>query len=536
MHKAFNKKIDVRNLFQYPTIAELSRLLAEKEAVEFIRIEPQSVKPYYELSYNQKRIWILQKLNPGSSVFNIPVRVTLEPSEPGEYEAIKKVLAALAARHESFRTGFKGVGEAIAQVIQPGMEAGLPVEEIDLTHLPVEEANARRQELFLEESALLFDIDTGPLWRVKLVIFKNGCDLILNMHHLISDGWSMDILRQEFGVLYHVFKEGEDNPLKPLRIQYKDYAAWYNRLLTDRERMKEAVEFWKQQLSGDIPVLKLPYNYHVPEDTVPANHDYLSSPWDYENIDNKKLSKQKFLRGSRGQFFQKEPPGRRRQKSAGYRVVVTGSVVEGLRSIAFTHHASLFMVLLAGFNMFLSILRGQEDIVLAIPGAARQHEDLKNIVGLFVNTLIIRTQVNPGETFGNFLNRVRENTSKVLEYQSYPLELICEELNIQYPKIPVFLNMLNIGSSPLASLADSEIESYHLDQVQDTKFDMVCYLTEYQNGIEIMCHYFRNLFRPAAIEKMIKFYVRLLESIAGDPNKLVKDYHKSDKPRKFKRQ
>jgi non-ribosomal peptide synthetase component F len=193
------------------------------------------------------------------------------------------------------------------------------------------------------------------------------------------------------------------------------------------------------------------------------------------------------------------------------------------------------MVLLAGFNLLLYRLTGQDDILLGVPGAARQHQDLKNIVGFFVNTLILRHKVNPGETFIHFLSKVQNNTLQVLENQSFPLELLCSRYEINYPKISVFFNMsifLNTTQENLESAG-----SYHIQSVQDAKFDMVCYLEEYKNGIPIHTHYYKELFKPQTIEGIMQLYRVIMEDISRDPGKKISQYKCSltGKKRKLRR-
>ncbi|MCP5102376.1 MAG: hypothetical protein GY950_03305, partial [bacterium] len=179
-------------------------------------------------------------------------------------------------------------------------------------------------------------------------------------------------------------------------LQYKDYAVWQNQLLADETQMDKAVEYWKEQLSGTLPVLNLPY-------------DYSRSP------------------GSK--------------ESAAYRWVIPEELTHRLLAMAVEQRASLFMVLLAGFNVLLAQVTGQKDIMIAIPAAARQHEALKNIIGMFVNTLILRNHIPTDEPFVDFFKRLRQNTFNVLEYQGIPLELICGRLKIKYPEVSVFFNM-----------------------------------------------------------------------------------------------
>jgi hypothetical protein len=353
------------------------------------------------------------------------------------------------------------------------------------------ERERNRHQAAIEESSHIFNLEEAPLFRVRLNRCQPGeYDLVFNIHHLITDGWSMEILIEEFFRLYEARKQGVICDLEPLQFQYRDYAAWQNRLLADKEKMGKAKAFWRRYLSGTLPVLNLPY--------------------DFPRIASE---------GSKA--------------SSGYRWVIPESLSIKLREMAAGHRTSLFMVLLAGFNLLLSQVTGQKDIMLGIPAAARQHDALKNIVGMFVNTLIIRSSINPGESFKDFFNRLQDNIFNVLDYQDFPLELICSELKIKYPQLAVFFNMLNIGPSLQETL--SNFESRHMEKVQAAKFDIVCYLKEYKNGIEMRCHYFRNRFKPATIEMLMDMYKKMLDKLCSEPVKKVGEYTFTRKKKKLNR-
>jgi iturin family lipopeptide synthetase B len=302
----------------------------------------------------------------------------------------------------------------------------------------------------------------------------------------------MEVLKYEFSLLYNSLRQGNEQSLpglEPVNIRYIDYAHWHNRLLADPERMAGPLEFWRKHLQGTIPLLDLPYDF-------PANE----------------------LTG---------------KKSSGYRIAVDEETTDALRILGRQYNATLYMVLLAGINLLLSRLRGQEDILIAMPGAARQHEDLKNLIGLFANTLMLRTRIDNEETFGDFLKRLQDDALNVLEYQSYPLELICEQLNIKYPRLSFFFNMVNT-INPNLPLLDNR-EAYHIETIQDAKFDIVLYLTEYKNAINLVCCYYTRLFKPETIEKMMRMYLQLLRRVAEAPDKQLKEYKGPAKKRKLKR-
>jgi fengycin family lipopeptide synthetase D len=485
LHKEFQVKVKLLDVFQASTIRELAERIKEMKTEEYRSIRLVEEKEYYPASYNQKRLWLLNRGNTTGSTFNMPGRITLRHKV--DATLIEKALSRIIERHDSFRTGFQQVEGRLVQVVKN--EIKIPLEIKDLSSLEQPDKENKIQEIYLQELAAPFDLKRMPLFRtVLLKLAEENYVLLYNLHHIISDGWSTVVLREEFNVIYEACKKGIAGEMEPLRLQYKDYAAWQDGLLADEEKMARAKEFWKDQLQGTLPVLNLPYDF-----SRPAGNN----------------------------------------ESAAYRWVITGEVTRRLREMAIDYRASLFMVLLAGFNIFLSKITGQSEIIIAIPAAARQHEELKNIAGLFVNTLIIRTRVNAGEDFGDFFKRLLDSTFKMLEHQGIPLELICGQLKIKYPTIPVFFNMVNIGTGNLEKLTN--LEDFHMEKVQDAKFEMVCYVNEYQNGIEINCHYFKNRFKPLSIEKLMKLYEKILDKISAEPAKKIEEYTSTGKEKTLKR-
>jgi NRPS condensation-like uncharacterized protein len=491
VHKAMNVKITLQTIFRAPTIRQLAAVIRENEITPYIEITTLPPREYYELSYAQKRLWIIQKRNPGSQVFNMPDGVTLhEKVDPG---VVREVLRQLIARHEGLRTFFTEVDGQVVQKVEAVEHMVVEPGFVDLSHLPAEEQRQQRHRLLAEESFIPFDIETPPLFRLKLVKSREDeYDLIFNVHHLVSDGWSMEVLKYEFSLLYHSLRSGNDRSLpvlEPVNIRYKDYAHWHNRLLADPERMAAPLASWRKHLEGSPPLLDLPYDF------------------------------------PRGELTGK--------KSSGYRIVVENETLDALKALARQYNATLYLVLFAGITILLSGLRGQDDILIGMPGAARQHEDLKNVVGLFANTLVLRTRIDKEETFADFLKRIRTDALKMFEYQGYPLELICEHLQIKYPQLSFFFNMVNTIGSNLPMLSDTE--AYHLETVQDAKFDISLYLTEHKNGINLVCCYYSQLFLPVTIEKMVHMYIQLLRRIAESPHRQLKEYQGPTKKRKLKR-
>jgi len=485
LHKELRVKVQLLDVFHAPTIRELAERIKELKTEEYTSIRMVEEKEYYPASYNQQRLWLLNQGNVPRSTFNMPGQITL--AYRVDVTLIKKALNRIIQRHDSFRTGFRKIDIQLVQVVKKEIE--IPLEMVDLSLLEPPARENKKQEIYSRELSASFDLNRIPLFRtVLLKLSEENYELLFNVHHIISDGWSTEILKEEFNAIYEAYKKGISCEMKPLKIRYKDYTTWQNQLLADPEKMQAANEFWKSYLEGTLPVMNLPYDFsHDPGSTA----------------------------------------------SSAYRWVISQDLSHRLLQMAAGRHASLFMVLLAAFNIFLSKITAQDEIILAIPAAARQHEELKNIVGLFVNTLIIRTKINGAQDFGDFFQHLQDNTFKILEYQSIPLELICGQLKIKYPTINVFFNMVNIGISNLEKLTD--LEDYHMEKVQDAKFDLVCYVSEYKNGIEINCHYFKDRFKPSSIEKLMKLYEQVLDNISADPAKKIGEYTLTGKERTLKR-
>ncbi len=485
--------ISLRDMFREPTIRGLARIIAEQQggpaaAAPFYEIIPQAPEQeHYELSYAQVRLWVLQKKAPQSQAFNMPERIGFDEA-PDEI-LVRKTLDALVRRHESLRTYFTEVEARVMQKIARPEAIEVPLRVIDITHLEDGAAQSELERLTAEESAIPFDLEKPPLLRVKLIHAPAGrFYLIYTMHHLVSDGWSVDLLRRDFGNFYDHFKV--DIPFDPTApaARYIDYAHWHNRRLENREQLENALETWKDQLTQP-QVLQLPY-YRQPSELTDRS-------------------------------------------GAGYQCVIDGETSARLNQLARENNASLFMVLLAGFNLLLSQLRGQEDILIGLPGAARQHKDLEDTIGLFVNTLMLRTRLSKEETFQQLLERVRDNALRMLEVQEYPLELICDELKVPYPRLSLFFNMVNMGGGNLQPMP--ELPLGHLEKVQDTKFDISLYVMEYTDGIGIVYNYFSQLFLPQTIEKMADMYIKVLRKIAADPGLPLKEYTAAKKKKVLKR-
>lgn len=475
LYKTLNIKISIQTFFKYQTIASLGKYLRSCERAEYEEIEKLPKRDWYELSYAQKRLWIINQKEPSNTAYNMSGRILL--SENVDLEVIHRTFIQLINRHESLRTCIKIVEGCPRQIIEDEIDFEMPLKDLSCI-----EEKTRAEELaqiYKKKAEYIFNLEEAPLFKVELVKLTNEqYELILCMHHIISDGWSMSILKKEFTDIYEAYKNGKIPDMKPLMIQYKDYAAWQNKQIESSSKMEEAKNYWLKQLKNEAPLLRISNKYQGTQ----AND-------------------------STGEV---------------YRIIIDKMTKEKLKVIAKEEKTTLFIVLLSALNIYLVNFTGQSDILIGTAGSGREHESLEKVMGYFINTTILRNQVYKHEIFSKALLRINDNTLKALEYQNFPLEKIVEELNVKYPKISIFFNMLNMGDSEKKEISDIDI--YGIEEINEIKFDITFYLTEYSNGIELICTYKKSLFKESRIAYMLAKYSELLGQIAENQHSLIADY------------
>ena len=330
----------------------------------------------FPLSLSQQRLWFLDQLEPGTPFYNIPIAVRLD----GDLDtaALWRSVNEIIRRHESLRTTFLPQDGAAAQVIAPSLT--LPIPTVDLSALA--EPGRETPPLTDEAARQPFDLSRGPLLRVMLLkLGERDHVLLLTMHHIISDGWSINIFVHEMAALYGAFSSGRPSPLPELPIQYADFACWQREAMKG-ERLQSRIEFWKRKLGGDLPLLQL-----STDRPRPAVQTY---------------------------------------RGAGLSRSLPGEIGEDLKALALQEGATLFMVLLAAFQVLLYRYTGQEDLCVGTPVANRDRAELEGLIGFFVNTLALRTDLGGEPTFRELLRRVREETLAAYEHQDLPFEMVVE--------------------------------------------------------------------------------------------------------------
>ena len=353
------------------------------------------------LSFAQQRLWFLQRLEPGSAAYNIPFAARLKGIL--DVVALQWALQTIVARHESLRTTFAETEDTPVQVVAGSTSVPLPV--VDLSRLPEPERELRR--LAGKEARAAFDLEKGPLLRGQLLrLGPQEHMLLLTVHHIVSDGWSMGVLLKELAALYRAGVTGAPSPLPELPLQYADYAVWQRRQLQS-DRLERQLAYWQQRLAGAPAVLELP--------TDRARSSGVSSG-----------------------------------RAARATLALPKTLADDLKELSRREGATLFMTLLAAFKILLARYSGQDDIVVGTPIAGRSHTELEGLIGCFLNTLVLRTDLSGAPTFKELVARVRETALGAYANQELPFERLVEELQParSLGHNPLFQVLFQAGNTP----------------------------------------------------------------------------------------
>jgi amino acid adenylation domain-containing protein len=480
IHKEFQAKVPLTVIFKSPTVKGLTRYIRQNSGERYTPIEVVSPKEFYVLSSAQKRLFTLQQMEPESTNYNLVEIVVLQ----GALEADKpgKIFKQLIRRHESLRTSFE------IRELQPVQKIHHEVEfEIEYHIAERKGQNTEQKEERQAPGAVNcahtiknfirpFDLSRAPLIRVELVkLAPQKHLLMMDIHHIISDGISINIFVKEFMKLY----QGETLP--PLPIQYKDYAEWQNSE-KQKKKVKKQEEYWLRVFSGEIPRLELPTDYPRPG-----------------------------LKNYQGQRLQFD---------------LNKTETDALNRLALEENATLYMVLLAVLNILLYRLSGQEDIVVGTAISGRHHADLHGVIGMFVNTLAVRNYPTPAKTFRSFLKEVRENALQAFENQDYQFEELVSKLGTKrrlnrHPLFDIGFGLENFEITPL-DLPGITLEPYSTQNLK-SKFDISMVGTETPLGLYFRCEYSTELFKEETMKMFIKNFKSIITSILQDRDTGVED-------------
>ncbi len=455
-----------------------------KEGVDFARFPiPAGVEAEdrQALSYAQQRMWFLWQLDPHSGAYNLPgaVRLTGRLNLP----ALEQAFASLVARHETLRTVFEP--QADDSLLQVPATAPLLIDHVDFSALPVSEREQAVAHAAEQQSVQPFDLGTGPLLRITLLkLAEQEHVLLLTLHHIVSDGWSMNVLIDEFIRCYDAFDAGTQAQLAPLPIQYSDYALWQRRWLEAGEQARQ-LDYWQAQLGDEHPVLELPLDH--PRPAMPS------------------------YRGTRYEF------------------AVDGQLAEQLRSTAQKYNITLFMLLLGAFNVLLHRYTGQNDIRVGVPIANRNRAEIEGLIGFFVNTQVLRTQLDGQTRVDDLLRRIKETALGAQAHQDLPFERLVEALELErsLSHTPLFQVMYNHQPHVADISTISTASGLALGMIEwkgrTTQFDLT--LDTYEKGgkLHAALTYANDLFDAATITRMAQHWTRLLQGMVNDSQQRISD-------------
>lgn len=453
----------------------IAALSPEKRALLELRVRKQSQQlNSFPLSFAQQRLWFIDQMEPGSSIYNIPIAVRLRGKL--NVNALERTFSEIIRRHEVLRTAYPMIDGKAMQVVTAAQPFKLPV--IDLQPLPETARETEAQRLASEEGQRPFDLATGPVLRASLLVLAAEDHVVLmTMHHIASDGWSTGVFVREVATHYNAFSNGEESsPLPPLSIQYADYARWQRDWLQG-STLETELDFWKRQLAGAPSVLELPADH--PRPAVQT------------------------FRGDRQSF------------------TLPADVAEPLKELAQSEGATLFMTLLAAFKVLLSRYTGQNDIVVGSPIAGRNRAETEGLIGLFINTLVLRTDTSGNPGFRQLLQRVREVTLGAYAHQDLPFEKLVDELQPErtLSQSPLFQVMFVLQNAPQDELELPGLSLSPMSHENPTsKFDLTLTMLDTEHGLIGGFEYNLDLFETPTIQRMIEHFQTLLHTISTRPD------------------
>ncbi|SFY22019.1 amino acid adenylation domain-containing protein [Burkholderia sp. NFPP32] len=483
IRRDLHAKLEIRSLFAHPTISSLAKRIADTQPIDYAPVTPLPAQAHYELSPAQTRLWVQDRLTAAQAGGPLPTSLLFEGVL--DVDALVRAFRALSERHEILRTRFVLAGnQPVQQVLPPG-EAAFAVEVVDLQD--AEDRDAQAMSIQASERLAPMDLATGPLFRVKLLRLsevRHVC--ICTMHHIVSDGWSTEVLLDDLSKIYDAFVQRRDNPLPALPIQYKDYAGWLNRLLAgpDGERMKE---YWLTKLGGGLRALELPGDLEQP-----AAPSWKS--WQFE---------------------------------------LPAAETTALESLGKRHGATLFIALLSAIKALFYRRSGQEDIVVGTPVAGRELPELESQVGPYLNVLALRDRVAGDDRFDTLLTRVRDTTLEAFSHPLYPLDRLLDELHIKRvagrnPLFDIGLTLQNqrqgavdryAGQVHIAELPDHDPQGADAEAATDFWF-----LAEPRaEGLAISVVYHAGRFSEALVQGLANELTSVIGEVLANPGVRIRN-------------
>ena len=477
LRRNLRAEVSFSDVFESPTVAQLAAIIESRQArgrqaATAAPITMIARDGALQLSYAQQRLWFLHQLKPESAFYNLPLAVRLRGAL--DLTTLEESLGELVKRHEALRTIFVEVGGEPVQVINA--PSPVDVALVDLSDAAERTREERAWRVLREMVSAPFDLTHSPPWRP--VVVRLGAEehlLAVVMHHIISDGWSLDVLARELSALYSAHARGGGSSLAGLPIQYADYAAWQRRWLAEGVG-DEHLRYWQKQLEGSRPVLQLPSD-------------------------------------------RPRPPVESNEGNTQY-TVLPAPLTQALKALSRRESGTLFMTLLAAFNVLLYHYTGETDLNVGTPLAGRDRDETENLVGFFVNTVVIRTRLSGELCFRDLLKRVRETTLAAYAHQEVPFERLVEELQPErsLSHAPLFQVVFAFNNSPRQAIELPGLDSTLLDvHTTAAKFDLAFLVEDAGAELKVAVEYSTDLFDAATIERLTGHFETLLESIVAAP-------------------
>ena len=483
VREALRVELPLRSLFEEPTVAGLAARVERTRRERVLEDEPVPVRlsreggAAAEVSFAQQRLWFLDQLEPESGFYNIAGAVRLRGVL--DVAALECAVAEVVWRHESLRTRFAAADGRPIQLVEPSVELEVPL--IDLRETPLERRESRAQQLVAEEAQRPFDLSRAPLIRVVLLRLDTEAHvLLLTMHHIISDGWSVRLLVRELSQLYGAFSRGEASPLPELSLQYVDYAAWQRQQLQG-QLLESELAYWREQLAAAPTVLELPTDHpRPPVQTFRGAHCSLLLP---------------------------------------------AELTQALRATCRREGVTRYMFLLAAFYALLSRYTGQRDLLVGTPVANRTRVETEGLVGLFANTLVLRARLEDKPSFAELLQRVRAAVLGAHQHQQVPFERLVEELQPErdLSRTPLFQVMFVAAEEEASGgwqLPGLELSAERVE-TGTSKFELTLFVTAEGEGLRLTAEYNTDLFAEQSMERLLGHYGRLLAAAVADAGQPV---------------
>ncbi|MDB9402876.1 amino acid adenylation domain-containing protein, partial [Microcystis sp. CS-574] len=471
----FKIELPLRSLFGAATVAELAHLIGQLQQQNLTLtvppILPRTKDTELPLSFAQQRLWFLDQLQPNSALYNIPMVLHFRGNL--NQKALEQSLLEICDRHEVLRTNFVTIDGQPTQIIQTTRET---ISVVDLQDLPIHKQEEKTQQLKQKQATQPFDLAKESLIRITLVVLSETEHfLLVCMHHIISDGWSIEVFIHELTSLYNAYTQNHPANLAPLPIQYADFALWQKQWLQG-DVLQTQLNYWQNQLTAAPPLLSLPTDHPRPavQSFVGTQQEFSLSP---------KLS-------------------------------------QALTELSRQQGVTLFMTLLAAFDALLYRYTGSSDILVGTPIANRNRGEIEGLIGFFVNTLVMRTDLSDNPSFSQLLTRVREVTMDAYAHQDLPFEMLVEALQPErdLSHTPLFQVAFVLQNTPKSEIAMTGLTVTDLPPENTTaKFDLTLAMVSTDDGLKGVWEYNTDLFESSTIEQLSGHFLNLLGGIAANP-------------------